>query len=254
MSKLRVRHEVGLELGDIDVEGSVEAERRRERRDHLREKPIQVRVRRALDVQVAAADIVQGLIVHLIGNVRVLQEAVHAKHGIVRLDARGGDLRARPDGERDLRLLAVIDGEALQEQAAETRAGTSTASVEDHKSLEPRAVVGELAETVEDEVHDLLADGVVATGEVVRSILLTGDQLLRVEQLAVSASADLIDHRRLRVHENASRNMLPRACLAEERVERIVSTANSLVRRHLAVRLDTVLEAEQLPATVPDLA
>ena len=42
-------------------------------------------------------------------------------------------------------------------------------------------------------------DGVVAAGEVVGGILLTGDQLLRVEELAVSTRADLIDHGRLQV-------------------------------------------------------
>ena len=49
----RVRHEVGLELGDIGVERAVEAERRRERRADLRDEAVEVRVRRALDVEVA---------------------------------------------------------------------------------------------------------------------------------------------------------------------------------------------------------
>merc|ERR1719421_292048 len=40
----RVGHEVGLELGDVDVQGAVETERRRERRDHLAEETVQVRV------------------------------------------------------------------------------------------------------------------------------------------------------------------------------------------------------------------
>ena len=79
----------------------------------------------------------------------------------VRLNARRGDLRARPHGERDLRLLAVVHREALQKQAAETRPGASTAGVEHHEALEARAVVGELAETVQDQIHDLLANGVV---------------------------------------------------------------------------------------------
>merc|ERR1719326_881309 len=123
----------------------------------------------------------------------MFQERMHTQDGIVRLNARRGDLRARPDGERDLRLLAVIDAEALEEQAPETRARAATARVENHEALEARAVVGELAETVQDKIHDLLADRVVATGEVVRGILLTGDQLLRVEQLTVRTRADLID-------------------------------------------------------------
>jgi hypothetical protein len=37
------------------------------------------------------------------------------------------------------------------------------------------AVVGELAHAVEHEVHDLLADGVVATGVLVGGVLLAGD-------------------------------------------------------------------------------
>ena len=61
-------------------------------------------------------------------------------------------------------------------------------------------------------------------GEIVRSILLTGDQLLRVEQLTVRTSADLIDHRRLQVDEDASWDMLSGARLGEERVESIVAT------------------------------
>ena len=85
-----------------------------------------------------------------------------AEHRVVRLDARRGDLRARPHRERDLRLLAVVDGEALEEQAAETRPGAAAARVEDHEALEARAVIRELAQAVEHEVHDLLADRVVA--------------------------------------------------------------------------------------------
>merc|ERR1719498_234460 len=63
-------------------------------------------------------------------------------------------------------------------------------------------------EAVQDQVHDLLADGVVATGEVVRGILLTGDQLLRVEQLTVRTRADLVNDRRLQVDEDAARHVL----------------------------------------------
>ena len=42
--------------------------------------------------------------------------------------------------------------------------------------------------------------------------------------------------------------------LGEECVEGIVATADGLVARHLTVRLNAVLQAEELPATVPDLA
>merc|ERR1719399_1838400 len=183
----------------------------------------------------------------------VLQEGVHAQHRVVRLDARRRDLRARPNREGDLRLLAVVDGETLEEQAAETGASAAAASVEDHEALKTRAVVRELAQAVEHQVNNLLPDGVVAAGEVVSGILLTGDQLLRVEELAVGTRADLIDHGRLQVDEHRARDVLASTGLREERVERIVTATDRLVRRHLAIRLDTVLKAEQLPARVPNL-
>ena len=79
----RVRHEVRLELRDVHVERAVEAERRRERRGHLGEEAVEVRVRRALDVEVAAADVVEGLVVEGERHVRVLEERVRREHRVV---------------------------------------------------------------------------------------------------------------------------------------------------------------------------
>ena len=64
--------------------------------------------------------------------------------------------------------------------------------MEDEESLETGALVGQLPDPVEDDINDLLADGVVATGVVVGGVLLAGDQLFRVEQLAVRAGSDLV--------------------------------------------------------------
>ena len=44
--------------------------------------------------------------------------------------------------------------------------------MEDHEALEAGAVVRELSDAVQDAVDDFLADGVVATGVVVRCIFL----------------------------------------------------------------------------------
>ena len=64
--------------------------------------------------------------------------------------------------------------------------------MEDQEALETGALVGELADAVEHEVDDLLADRVVSARVVVGSVLLAGDQLLRVEELAVRARAYFI--------------------------------------------------------------
>ena len=47
--------------------------------------------------------------------------------------------------------------------------------------------------------------------------------------------------------------MLAGACLGEEGVEGVVTTTDSLVRGHLTIRLDAMLEAVQLPAGIAHL-
>ena len=148
---------------------------------------------------------------------------------------------------------AVIDREALEEERAQAGAGAAADGVEGEEALQAGAVVGQLADAVEDEVHDLLADGVVAARVVVGGVLLAGDQLLGVVQLAVGARAHLIDDGGLEVDEHAARDVLARAGLREEGVEGVVAAADGLVGGHLAIRLDAVLEAVQLPARIADL-
>ena len=47
--------------------------------------------------------------------------------------------------------------------------------------------------------------------------------------------------------------MLASASLAEEGVEGVITAADGLVRGHLTVRLNAVLQAVQLPARIADL-
>ena len=50
----------------------------------------------------------------------------------------------------------------------------------------------QLANPVQDKVNDFLANGVMTTSIVVSSIFFASDQLLRMKELAVCTSADLI--------------------------------------------------------------
>merc|ERR1719502_2458204 len=92
------------------------------RSDAVSDEAVEVGVGRALDVEVAAAHVVQGLVVKAEGHVRVLEERVRREHRVVRLDDGVGDLRRRRERERELRLAAVVDREALEEERAEARA------------------------------------------------------------------------------------------------------------------------------------
>ena len=105
----RVRRKVGLGLSEVDVERAVEAERGRERRGDLRHEAVQIGVGRALNVEVAASDVVQRLVVEAEGDVRVLERRVRGEHAVEQLDDGGGGLRRRVDGEARLGLAALVD-------------------------------------------------------------------------------------------------------------------------------------------------
>jgi hypothetical protein len=123
----------------------------------------------------------------------------------------------------------------------------------DEEALETGAVIRQLTDAVQAQVDDLLTDGVVTTGEVVGGILLTGDQLFRVEELTVGSGTDLIDHGGLQIDEDASGHVLSGTSLGEERVEGVITTTDRLIGGHLTIGLDTVLQAKQLPARITDL-
>ena len=58
------RHEVGLELVQINVERAIETEGRRDRRDDLRDQAVEVGEAGGGDVEALLADVVDGLVVN----------------------------------------------------------------------------------------------------------------------------------------------------------------------------------------------
>jgi len=248
-----VGHQVSLEFSDIDVEGTVKSEGSGQRGDNLSNESVKVGVGRSLDIEVSSADIVSGLVIEHNGNIGVLKEGVSGEHGVVRLDDSGGDLGRGVHGETELGLLTVINGESLEEEGTKTGSGTTTNGVEDKETLKTSALIGKLSDSIEAEIDDLLTDSVVTSGEVVSSILLTGDELLGVEKLSVGTSSNLIDNGGFKIKEDSSWDVLAGTGLREEGVEGIITTTDSFIGRHLTIRLDTVLEAEKLPACVTDL-
>ena len=57
----------------------------------------------------------------------------------------------------------------------------------------------------------------------------------------------------LQVHENCSGNMFAGTSLAEERAEGVIAASDSLIRGHLAVRLDPMFKTVQFPAGIAHL-
>ena len=66
--------------------------------------------------------------------------------------------------------------------------------MEDEETLKPGAIIRYTANFVQNLIDELLANSVVTTSVVVRSIFLASDHMLGVEEAAISAGTDLIDN------------------------------------------------------------
>ena len=71
-----VRHQVGLELRQVDVEGTVKSQRGSDGADDLTDETVKVGVGWSLYVQVAAADVVNSLVIDHKCAVRVFKSSV----------------------------------------------------------------------------------------------------------------------------------------------------------------------------------
>ena len=136
--------------------------------------------------------------------------------GVLRLYLRG-----RVDVKLELAFLAIVHWQPLHQEWGKARSGTSTEGVEDKESLESSALISQLSDSVQALIYDLFSDSVVTTSVVVSGILLSSDELFRVEELSVSSSPDLIDDCRLKIQHNSTGDMFTRACLTEKCLFRI---------------------------------
>jgi hypothetical protein len=105
----RIGYQVGLELSDVDVKGTIESEGSSERRNNLSNKSVQVGVGGSLNIEVSSADIVDGFVIKHDGDISVLKERVSSEHSVVGLNDCSGNLGRRINGEAELRLFTIVD-------------------------------------------------------------------------------------------------------------------------------------------------
>ena len=74
-----------------------------------------------------------------------------------------------------------------------------------------------------------------------------------MEELSVGSGSNFINNGWLEIEEDGSWDVLTGTSLGEEGVESIVTTTDGFIGWHLTIRLDSVLEAEELPACVTNL-
>ena len=249
----RVGNQVSLELSNIHIQCTIETKRCSQRRNDLSNQPVEVGVGRTLNVKVAAANIVESLVVKAKGTVSMLQKSMRGQDRVVGLNNSGRHLGGGRHREGELGFAAVVNREPLKEKGSKARSSSSASCMKDKESLKTGAVVSQLTNPVKDKVNNLLSNGVVTASVVVSSILLATDNLLRVVQLAVGARPHFITHSGLKINIHSTRDVLAGTSLGEESVEGIIASSHGLVRGHLAIGLDAVFKAVEFPAAIAGL-
>ena len=73
--------------------------------------------------------------------------------------------------------------------------------------MQAGAIVRELANPVQHQVDNLLADGIMAACEIIGRIPFAGSELLGMEELTVRAGANLVDDGGFQIDHDAPRNV-----------------------------------------------
>merc|ERR1712106_1061026 len=159
--------QVGLELSQIHVECPIKSERCCYRRDNLTNQTVQIGVGRSFNIKIPATDVIDRLIVNHKGTIRVVKGGVSGQDRVVRLNHSRRNLWGWVDCKLKLGLLSIINGEPLHEQRGKARTSSSSKRVENEESLKSCAIVSKLPYSFQDQIHNLLANGVVPPGIVV---------------------------------------------------------------------------------------
>jgi len=130
-----------LKLSQVNIQSTIKTERSCDGGHNLTNQSVQVGVSWPLNVQVTTADVIDGLIVHHEGTVRVFQGGVSGQNGVVRLNNSRGDLRRGVDGKFQLGFLSIVNRQTLHKQRCESRTSTSTKGMEDEKTLQTGALI-----------------------------------------------------------------------------------------------------------------
>merc|ERR1719499_237732 len=97
-----VRHQVSLELSEVNIQSSIKSERSSDGRDNLANHAVEIRVRRSLDVQIPATDVINCLVIDHESTIRMLKSGVGCQDSVVWFNHGSGNLRCGVDGKFQL--------------------------------------------------------------------------------------------------------------------------------------------------------
>ena len=211
-----IRDQIGLELCQVNIERAFKAQRGSDGGDNMADETIQVGVAGPFNVEILAANVINGLIVHHERTVRVFQRGVGGEDGIVRFHHGCGDLRSWIDGKLQFGLLPIVHRESLHQERSESRTSSSTERMEHEESLKARALIDQLPCFVKHVFEQILANCVVTTGIVVGGIFFPTNELFRMKQLSVGSRANAVNDTWFEVNKQTSGNMFTGVGFFEE--------------------------------------
>ena len=140
--------QIGLEFGNINVQGTIESQWGSQRWNDLGNESVQVGVCWSFNIQLSSADVINGFVIKDICDISVFQKWVSGQNWIVWLNNSCGDLGRWIYGETEFWFLSVINWESFQKEWSQSWSGTTTNCVENHESLETSTVVCKFSDSV----------------------------------------------------------------------------------------------------------
>jgi len=184
----------------------------------------------------------------------MLEKRVSAQYGVVWLNNSSREFRGWVNAKVELRLLAIVYRETLEEQRTKSRTGSSSNGVEDKKSLETSASISNLADSLEGEVYEFLSNSVMSSCVVIGGIFLSRKKLVRIEELPVGTISHFIDDRRFQIDKDGARDVLSTAGIREEGTKGVLFLSRrGLLRRLDSIRSNAMLQAVEFPARIAQL-
>jgi hypothetical protein len=116
-----------------------------------------------------------------------------------------------------------------------------------------QSLTSNAADPINNALYELLANSIMTSRIVVCGIFFPADQQLWVEELAIIASADLIDGRGVKVDEDGTWHVFAARGLSEEGLMGSKITNFFCVGVGTTVSLEAMLEQVQLPGAVSKL-
>jgi hypothetical protein len=209
------RNHVDSQLAKIRVELTWETKTGGDTGHDGRDQVVEVTVGWVVELQGSHADVVESLVVDTEGLIRVLDQLVNGKGGVVWLDNGVGNLWRWDNGEGSHHTVWELLTDLGDQQGTHTGTSTTTKGVGDLETLKAVTSLSLTTNDIKNLVDKLGTLGVMTLGPVVTSTGLTENEVVWAEELTEWTGADGIHGTWLQIDKDGTWNILVAGSLVE---------------------------------------